>query len=131
MSLSGHNVAMVPHNRNPLIVPFVLLSVFVGVLAIPSTALTAHPRSKRVTLTVKDAPIRAVFVFLGKEAGINIVMSEAVKGSVSVSLNKVRVWTAMRVVAKLKQFELMRIENVLLVMSREEYLRELQRRRRR
>jgi type II secretory pathway component HofQ len=122
---------MDPRARTRLFLNIILFTICMGVPATPSIAFTAHQKNKKITLTVKDAAVRDVFVFLGKEAGTNIVMSEAVKGTVTLSLEKVRVWTAMKVVAKLKQLELMRVQNVLLIMSREEYLRELERRRHR
>ena len=50
-------------------------------------ALGAHPA--RMSLDIQNGDVRQVLALIGREMGINIVASEAVKGQVTVVMNNV------------------------------------------
>ena len=110
-----------------------LLPAFIAVLMALSVAAPtaeAHSLYRRVDLAVKDADVRDVLTFLAKEARINLVMSEQVKGRVTLYLERVRIKVALDSVLRVHGFDYIKRENVLLVMTRSEmdrYLEDLRR----
>lgn len=86
----------------------------------------AARRGPKVDLAVKDADVRDVLTFLAREAGMNLVMTPAVTGRVTVYLERVRVRTAMDAVLRIRGLDRLEEDGVLLVMTRDEMQRYLE-----
>lgn len=89
--------------------------------ATPNRAL----RRARVDLAVKDADVRDVLTFLARKAGVNVIMTERVKGKVTMYLRRVRVIDALDAVLEVKGLDRVVRQNIVLVMTREEHDRYL------
>ncbi len=87
----------------------------------------AKRRAKRtVSLTIKDADVRDVLTYLAREANLNIVFSDAVRGKVTMSLKRVPIHTAVRVVMRARGLDAIREGNVYIVLTQAEYDRHLE-----
>jgi len=91
-------------------------------LVVTAPALRAA-HSERVDLSVTDANIRDVLTFLAQQARVNLVMTEAVRGKVTVYLEDVRVDHAMDVILRVGGFVSVTRRGILVVMTRQEQAR--------
>jgi len=94
------------------------------------SALSGRPSNPPLNLSVKDADVRSVLAFIADSANMNLVMTDGVGGTVTVSLKKVRARAAFRAVLRAKGLEAEREGNVWVVMTAAEYAAWLERRRR-
>lgn len=83
--------------------------------------LTGAPKfyGRRISLQVKDADIRDVINFLSEESGSNIVMSDEVKGNISVKLRQVPWDQALVMIMKTRNLGYVRQGRVLRISSLE------------
>jgi type IV pilus assembly protein PilQ len=93
-----------------------------------SAARTGRARVKTITLDVKDADVKHVLSLLADTAGKNLVMSDAVKGKVTLKLRQVRWDAALRVVLAAKDLGAVVEDDIIRVTTRTELDEETKRR---
>ncbi|MCT8163719.1 MULTISPECIES: type IV pilus secretin PilQ [unclassified Pseudomonas] len=84
------------------------------VMPIPLASATAY-RGEALSLNVQDVPVRAVLQVLADHAGINLVASDAVEGSVTLRLQEVPWDHALDLILRSKGLSSRKEGNVLLV----------------
>ncbi len=82
----------------------------------PAPRATHRYRGRLIDLDVKDADLHNVFRFLAEIGGVNIVVADSVRGSVTLRLHQVPWDQALAVVAKVKHLQLEHREGVYYVL---------------
>lgn len=95
----------------------------VAPLAWPAAALAGHhanaqAEAKRTRYHFDDIPVRAALQVLAEDGNVNLVVSDAVKGNVSLHLEDVTWEQALAVVVRLKGLDLRVVGNSRVVAAR-------------
>lgn len=75
-------------------------------------------RGRKIDLDFKNADVHNVFRFLAEVGGVNIVVADSVKGSVTVRLKRVPWDQALYTIAKTKQLAVERRGNIFSITVR-------------
>lgn len=100
-----------------------LVMAGVAPLAWPVPALAGHhanaqAEAKRTRYHFDDIPVRAALQVLAEDGNVNLVVSDAVKGNVSLHLEDVTWEQALAVVVRLKGLDLRVVGNSRVVAAR-------------
>jgi len=78
----------------------------------------AQPQPARTRFHFDDIPVRSALQLLAEEGGVNLVVSDSVKGNVSLHLDNVTWEQALAIVARLKGLEVRLLGNGRVVAVR-------------
>ncbi|MCK5595480.1 hypothetical protein KAI19_04820, partial [bacterium] len=79
------------------------------------------PSSKITLLELKNMDILEVFKLLSKKSGVNIVVSNSVKGKISIFLRNVEAWDVLRMIFEANNLAYEKKGNIIKVMTEREY----------
>lgn len=109
------------------------VAVFLGCLLISSTLVFAEAVVKEapdtqgppgtISLDLKGVNILDVLKLISKESGLNIAAGQNVRGTVTIFLKEVDIWDALRIVLETNGLAYEREENLVKVMTEQDYER--------
>jgi type IV pilus assembly protein PilQ len=110
---------MVPCTARSLIRLVTLASVALWLIAAPAPAQTVDIKRTHAEFSMefRDAEIKDVLRAVGQAANLNMIVSDAVSGKVSLSIKDVDIWTALESILKTKGLTYVRDGNMVRVLS--------------
>jgi type IV pilus assembly protein PilQ len=99
-----------------------MASAALWLIAAPSQAQTVDIKKvhSAFSLEFRDAEIKDVLRAVGQAADLNMIVSDAVSGKVSLSIKNVDIWYALESILKTKGLTYVRDENMIRVLSTSE-----------
>jgi type IV pilus assembly protein PilQ len=119
ISSARPEVTMVPCTARSLIRLVTLVSVALWSIAAPAAAQTVDIKKTHAEFSMefRDAEIKDVLRAVGQAANLNMIVSDAVSGKVSLSIKDVDIWAALESILKTKGLTYVRDGNMVRVLS--------------
>ncbi len=110
---------MVPCTARSLICSVTLAGVAFWLIVTPAPAQTVDIKKthSEFSMEFRDAEIKDVLRAVGQAANLNMIVSDAVSGKVSLSIKDVDIWSALESILKTKGLTYVRDENMVRVLS--------------
>ncbi len=110
---------MVPCTARSVIRLVTLASVALWLIAAPAPAQTVDIKKTHAEFSMefRDAEIKDVLRAVGQAANLNMIVSDAVSGKVSLSIKNVDIWAALESILKTKGLTYVRDGNMVRVLS--------------
>ena len=80
------------------------------------SSLSLGAEEQKISLNLMNAPLNTVIYALGKEAGLNIVASDDLRGTVTISVKDVAPYDALVAVLKASGFSYQRDKEILRIV---------------
>lgn len=79
------------------------------------------PKTKPISLDLRDMDIVDVLKILSRQSGVNIVVGKGVSGKVTVFLDKVDLWEALQTILETRDLAYMKEKNLVRVITAQDY----------